>query len=219
AASHCFMSAYAAAMRAARPAESRTTPGFTLTCRMRLPVPCNMPVGSSSSAPRKKPTFTWSLKAPTYPKAASLTQAVGHPSWISSRTSRPHSRIRWNHVRAMAPSSGDCSSSQRSTVGSSLTAFGNRKSPFIRQRCPAPTAALLALCGCGLDGRGHELTVGLLVIRDGDTRCQLEVLLPLPVCVSGNIDDQRDLLFVVEAQIQLVIRIASVLPRDDLVGS
>src|SRR5262245_2237496 len=60
-----FMSTYAATIRLAKAAESRSMPGLILTCRMRLPSPSSRPLGSSSSAPRKKPTLTCARYTPT----------------------------------------------------------------------------------------------------------------------------------------------------------
>jgi nucleotide-binding universal stress UspA family protein len=60
-----FRSAYAASIRALSAATSRPSPGLTFTWRIRLPLPCNKPVGSFSSAPMKNPTFTCALKTLT----------------------------------------------------------------------------------------------------------------------------------------------------------
>jgi hypothetical protein len=118
-------------------------PGFSFTCRIRLPVPSNKPDGSLSAAPLKKPTLTCDLKVLTYPNAASFTHATGQPSCISSRTSSPHSRICANHFRAIERSSSGFEFSQTSTAGSRSMAPENRSIAFITW---IPRAAPMRSC-------------------------------------------------------------------------
>ena len=97
------MSPYAVSINAKSAAPSTSFPGLSFTWRMNLPLPSRRPCGSVSSAPRKKPTLTWAVKASTYANAASPTHAVGWPSWSSSLTSSPRFRTTWNQCRAMTP--------------------------------------------------------------------------------------------------------------------
>src|SRR5262245_33599494 len=60
-----FTSMYAASINADKAATSTSSPGLSFTCRMNLPTPSSKPCGSASSAPWKKPTLTWDVKAST----------------------------------------------------------------------------------------------------------------------------------------------------------
>ena len=82
AAKRARMSACAACTSSSKAVASRSSPGRSFTCRMCLPAPASKPLGSCSSAPRKKPTLTCAWNALTYADAASPTHAVGRMSIV-----------------------------------------------------------------------------------------------------------------------------------------